>query len=56
MEKILVFQRFNLQDRIQHIGLFTSFIVSAITGLPIKFEQSGVSQWIVSLFGGTGVQ
>ncbi|MCO5387666.1 MAG: hypothetical protein NHB14_19920 [Desulfosporosinus sp.] len=47
-----VFQRFDLHLRIQHIGMFTSFIVLTITGLPIKFEQNVVSQWIVSIFGG----
>lgn len=52
MAKKFVFQRFNLHHRIQHIGLFTSFIVLTITGLPIKFEQSGISQGIVSMFGG----
>ncbi len=52
MAKKIVFQRFNLHHRIQHIGLFTSFIVLTITGLPIKFDQSGISHGIVSLFGG----
>ncbi|SHH98319.1 formate dehydrogenase subunit gamma [Desulfosporosinus lacus] len=52
MEKKHVFQRFDLHLRIQHIGMFTSFIVLTITGLPIKFEQNLVSQWIVSIFGG----
>lgn len=52
MGKELVFQRFDLHLRIQHIGMFTSFIVLTITGLPIKFEQSIISGWIVSLFGG----
>lgn len=52
MERKLVFQRFDLHQRIQHIGMFSSFFILTITGLPIKFEQSGVSYWIVSLFGG----
>ena len=52
MEKKDVFQRFDLHLRIQHIGMFTSFIVLTITGLPIKFEQSSVSRWTVALFGG----
>lgn len=52
MEKKQVFQRFDLHLRIQHIGMFTSFIFLTITGLPIKFDQSQISHWIVSLFGG----
>jgi len=52
VEKKHVFQRFDLHLRIQHIGMFTSFIVLTITGLPIKFEQNLISQWIVSIFGG----
>lgn len=52
MAKQLVFERFNLHHRIQHIGLFTSFIILTITGLPIKFDQSGVSRGVVSMFGG----
>lgn len=52
MAKKIVFQRFNLHLRIQHIGLFVSFILLTITGLPIKFEQSAISHWIVSIFGG----
>lgn len=52
MEKKSVFQRFDLHQRIQHIGMFTSFIVLTITGLPIKFEQSSLSLWVVSIFGG----
>ncbi|MHB8076072.1 formate dehydrogenase subunit gamma [Desulfosporosinus fructosivorans] len=51
MGKKLIFQRFNLHQRIQHIGMFTSFIILTITGLPIKFEQSRISHWIVSIFG-----
>ncbi|KGK91778.1 cytochrome B [Desulfosporosinus sp. HMP52] len=47
-----VFQRFDLHQRIQHIGMFSSFFVLTITGLPIKFEQNSVSVWIVALFGG----
>lgn len=52
MEKKQVFKRFDLHQRIQHIGMFTSFFVLTITGLPIKFEQSSISLFIVSIFGG----
>lgn len=52
MGKKNIFQRFDLHLRIQHIGMFTSFIILTITGLPIKFDQSGLSHWVVSMFGG----
>lgn len=52
MAKELTYQRFDLHQRIQHIGMFSSFFILAITGLPIKFEQNQVSQSVVSMFGG----
>lgn len=52
MAKELVFKRFDIHQRIQHIALFITFILLAFTGLPLKFEQSGISRWIVSIFGG----
>jgi formate dehydrogenase subunit gamma len=52
MEKRLEFLRFDLHQRLQHIGMFTSFLVLTITGLPIKFSESRVSPGVVSLFGG----
>ena len=52
MAKNLIFQRFDIHQRIQHIGLFTSFILLTITGLPIKFDQNSVSHLVVSVFGG----
>jgi thiosulfate reductase cytochrome b subunit len=52
MEHTANFQRFNINLRLQHIGLFTSFLVLTLTGLPIKFEMSGISRFIVTLFGG----
>ncbi len=52
MGKEQVYQRFDIHQRIQHIGMFISFFVLTITGLPIKFEQSRLSQGVVSLFGG----
>lgn len=52
MAKELTYKRFDFHQRIQHIGMFTSFFILTITGLPIKFEQSRVSQGVVSMFGG----
>ena len=47
-----VYKRFDLHQRIQHIGMFMSFFLLTLTGLPIKFEQSGFAQGVVTLFGG----
>lgn len=52
MAEQVLYQRFNIHLRIQHIALFTSFLLLTLTGLPIKFEQSSISHGIVSLFGG----
>lgn len=48
----LVFRRFDNHQRIQHILMLSSFLVLALTGLPIKYDQSRLSHWIVSLFNG----
>jgi len=47
-----VYQRFDIHQRLQHIGMFTSFLLLTLTGLPIKFEQSSFARWVVALFGG----
>jgi len=44
--------RFDLHQRIQHILMFTSFIVLAATGLPQKFHTFGPSQWFITSLGG----
>lgn len=45
------FQRFSLLFRVQHIVLFTSCIVLMITGLPLRFPNSG---WAAAFFHLTG--
>ncbi|MGB9736396.1 MAG: formate dehydrogenase subunit gamma, partial [bacterium] len=50
------FQRFNIYFRIQHMMLFTSVIILIITGLPIKFPNSPVSKFMMSLMGGISTQ
>jgi cytochrome b subunit of formate dehydrogenase len=50
------FQRFNIYFRIQHIMLFTSVIILIITGLPIKFPNSKISKFMMSLMGGISTQ
>jgi cytochrome b subunit of formate dehydrogenase len=44
--------RFDAHQRIQHFLMMSSFIILALTGLPQKFPELGVSQWWVSSLGG----
>lgn len=44
--------RFDIHQRLQHIAMFISFTMLALTGLPQKFNTWAISQWWVSLLGG----
>ncbi len=44
--------RFDIHQIIQHAALAASFIVLVLTGLPLKFAASPVSQWWVGIWGG----
>jgi len=46
------FQRFTLNQRLQHVILLISMILLIITGLPLKYSDSGISQALVNLMGG----
>ena len=48
----LIFKRFTLNQRIQHILFFTSFILLAYTGFPLKFPEAWWSSWMISSVGG----
>ena len=48
----LYFERLTLNERIQHIVMFVSFTMLAITGLPLKFHHSHIGEVIYSLVGG----
>jgi len=48
-------RRFDVHQRIQHVMMFSSFIVLALTGLPIKFSDWGASQWWLGGWGGIDV-
>ncbi len=50
------FQRFNIYFRIQHMMLFSSVIILIITGLPIKFPNSAISKFMMSIMGGISTQ
>jgi cytochrome b subunit of formate dehydrogenase len=46
------FLRFTLNQRLQHVLLITTFIILVVTGLPLKYSDSEISQAFVSLMGG----
>jgi len=46
------FIRFDLVQRVSHIVMLLSFTLLAITGLPQRFPNSPLSQWILNGFGG----
>jgi len=47
------FLRFPLNFRIQHFIMLVSVILLIITGLPLKFENYAVSQFVIRMIGGT---
>jgi|WetSurMetagenome_2_1015567.scaffolds.fasta_scaffold270722_1 formate dehydrogenase subunit gamma len=44
--------RFRVHQIIQHILMFSSFAVLAVTGFPMKYRDTGGSKWFMGLFGG----
>ena len=48
----LKFRRFTLNQRIQHILFFVSFILLAYTGFPLKFPEEWWSRWMIASVGG----
>lgn len=46
------FRRFTLNQRIQHIIFFVSFILLAYTGFPLKFPDEWWSRWMIASVGG----
>lgn len=51
-KKQQTYNRFSVAQRIEHFVLILSFTVLALTGLPQKFAQAGISEVIISLLGG----
>ncbi len=49
VEKVI---RFDIHQIIQHAVLMVSFILLVVTGLPLKFHGSPVSQWWAGVWGG----
>ncbi len=48
----LKFRRFTLNQRIEHIIFFTTFILLAYTGFPLKFPDEWWSRWMIASVGG----
>jgi cytochrome b subunit of formate dehydrogenase len=44
--------RFDIHQRIQHILMMSSVFLLALTGLPLKFSELGISQWWIGVWGG----
>lgn len=47
-----LYERFNIHQRLQHIMMFTSFIICTVTGLPIKYDYTAWAAVVTSFFGG----
>jgi len=45
-------KRFDVHQIVQHAGMIASFIVLAVTGLPMKFATWSLSQWWIGALGG----
>lgn len=48
----IYYQRFSIAQRIEHLILILSFTILALTGIPQKFAQAGISEAIIALLGG----
>ena len=44
--------RFDIHQIIQHAVLMVSFVLLVVTGLPLKFHDSAISQWWAAVWGG----
>lgn len=45
-------QRFDVHQRLQHLLLFTSFIILAVTGIPLLYRYTDWGAGFISAFGG----
>jgi cytochrome b subunit of formate dehydrogenase len=54
-KKTETINRFDIHQRLQHIGLALSFLLLVLTGFPLKFPNAGISQWWVAFWGGVEV-
>ncbi|TLM99876.1 hypothetical protein FDZ74_17380, partial [bacterium] len=54
-EQKQTYNRFDIAQRIEHFILILSFTTLALTGIPQKFAQAGISEAIIALLGGITV-
>ncbi|MDT3700201.1 MAG: cytochrome b/b6 domain-containing protein [Thermincola sp.] len=47
-----VYQRWNIHHRIIHFGIYSMFLLCALTGLPIKFHHKAWAVSVAAFFGG----
>ena len=52
VEPVKIVTRFSLFQRIEHLLLLLSFSALGLTGLPQKYPDAGLSQFVLTLFGG----
>lgn len=52
IEPVKAVTRFSLFQRIEHLVLLLSFSTLGLTGLPQKYPDAGLSQFVLTLFGG----
>lgn len=45
-------KRWDIHQRLQHIIMILGFTMTAVTGLPIKYNTAGISQKMAQIFGG----
>lgn len=50
------YERLSLSQRIQHIVLITSFTMLVITGMPVRYAESPVSETMVRMMGGVTIR
>jgi len=50
--KEVVYQRWNIHHRVSHFGVYSSFTLCALTGLPIKFHYKAWAVAVAKFFGG----
>ena len=46
------YERFSIFERLEHITILLSFTTLALTGLPQKYPEAGISLFIIGLLGG----
>jgi cytochrome b subunit of formate dehydrogenase len=51
-ENLTSYPRFRLGARIEHFILLSSFIILGITGLPQKYAETNMGEWMISAMGG----